>query len=197
MESLTHIIQKGEPMKRMYANWIAAIVVTLGVAGCGGSGSAGSGTLNVGLTDAPGDFDAVYVTIDRIAVHRADESNESNASWITVADVNGTFDLLKLQHGTTEDLGVSTIPAAKYTQMRLYLSDESNDSSMYPYGNFVVINGMAYELTVPSMVIKENNNFVMAGDGNMTMTIDFDANSSVHQADGKWVLKPVLHVKTK
>ncbi len=197
MNDMSHFTYKGALMRRIYAQCVAVAVLALGIAGCGGSGSAGTGTLNVGLTDAPGDFDAVYVTIDRVAVHRADESNESNASWITVADVNGTYDLLKLQNGTTEALGIKTIPAAKYTQMRLILSAESNDSTMYPYGNFVVINGMAYELTVPSMVIKENNNFVMANDGNMTMTIDFDANRSVHAADDKWMLKPVLHVKTK
>jgi len=185
-------------MKSKYTGFVAAALLAIGMAGCGGSSGA-SGVLGVSLTDAPAAFDAVYVTIDRVAVHRADDtndSNDSNASWITVAEPHGTYDLLTLQNGTAEELGVATIPAAKYTQMRLYLSAESNDTALYPYGNYVEINGTDYELTVPSMVIKENHNFVMAADGNVTMTIDFDANASVHPADGKWMLKPVLHVKT-
>ena len=183
-------------MKNMFGSVAAAVLLAIGVAGCGGGSSGASGILGVSLTDAPAAYDAVYVTVERVTVHRADDSNESNASWITVAEPHGTYNLLTLQNGTTEDLGVATIPAAKYTQMRLYLSADSNDSTLYPYGNYVVIGGVPYELTVPSMVIKENHNFVMAPDGNMTMTIDFDANASVHDASGKWMLKPVLHIKT-
>jgi hypothetical protein len=187
-------------MKNRYIGIIAAAALVLGAAGCGSSSSStGSGTLDVTLTDAPATFDAVYVTIDRVTVHQGDDfndSNDSNGSWITVAEPHGTYDLLTLQNGTTEDLGVTTIPAAKYTQMRLYLSSESNDSTLYPYGNYVVIAGIPYELKVPSMTIKENHNFVMASDGNMTMTIDFDANASVHAAGSQWILNPVLHVDT-
>jgi hypothetical protein len=184
-------------MKRMYASGLAALLLGLGIAGCGG-GSSDTGILGVNLTDAPVDFDAVYVTIDHVDVHRADENNESNSSWITVADVNGTYDLLKLRDGNLTQIGIATIPAAKYTQMRLYLAAESNDTALHAYGNYVVIDGNASELDVPSMVIKENHNFIMAADGNMTMTIDFDANRSVHsRGNGGWTLKPVLHVKTK
>lgn len=187
-------------MKNSYLTAAAAALLAMGIAGCGsGSSSGATGTLDVALTDAPAAFDAVYVTVERVAVHRADDgndSNESNASWITVAEPHGTYDLLTLQNGTTEALGVATIPAADYTQMRLYLSSESNDTALYPYGNYVVIDGVPYELTVPSMVIKETHNFVMAADGNMTMTIDFDANASIHSASDKWILNPVLHVDT-
>jgi hypothetical protein len=184
-------------MKRLYASGLAALLLSLGIAGCGG-GSSDSGILGVKLTDAPADFEAVYVTVDHVDVHRADESNESNSSWITVADVNGTYDLLTLQDGNLTQIGVATIPAAKYTQMRLYLAAESNDTALHPYGNYVVIDGNATELDVPSMFVRENHNFVMAPDGNMTMTIDFDADRSIHSTgNGGWTLKPVLHVDTK
>ncbi|MHC3994618.1 DUF4382 domain-containing protein [Thiomicrolovo sp. ZZH C-3] len=184
-------------MKRFYASIAAAALLTAGIAGCGGS-SSDSGVLNVGLTDAPAEFEAVYVTIDKVMVHRADESNESNSSWLTVADVNGTYDLLKLRDGNVSMLGVANIPAATYTQMRLVLQYDSNDSTVHPYGNYVVIGGTPSELTIPSMEVKESHNFVMAPDGNMTMTVDFDANKSIHSTgSGKWMLKPVLHVDTK
>ena len=190
-------------MKHLYASGVAALLLGLAFAGCGG-GSSDTGILDVKLTDAPVDFDAVFVTIDHVDVHRADqfsESNESNTSeagWITVADVNGTYDLLTLQDGNLTQIGIATIPAAKYTQMRLYLAAESNDTALHPYGNYVVIDGNATELTVPSMFVRENHNFIMAADGNMTMTIDFDANRSVHSTgNGGWTLKPVLHVETK
>ena len=187
-------------MKSTYFGLVGGALLAIMAAGCGGSSSAATGTLGVNLTDAPAEFDAVFVTVDRVAVHRADDTNDSNESqsgWITVAQPHGTYDLLTLRDGNLSELGITTIPATKYTQMRLYLSSESNDSVLYPYGNYVVIGGVPYEMTVPSMVIKENNNFVMAPDGNMTMTIDFDANASVHATGGgDWMLKPVLHVKT-
>ncbi|MBD3801336.1 MAG: hypothetical protein IE886_07855 [Campylobacterales bacterium] len=39
------------------------------------------------------------MTIDKVMVHRSDESDESNSIWLIVADVNGTYDLLKLRDG--------------------------------------------------------------------------------------------------
>jgi len=179
-------------MKKAYLSTLAAAVLFAGLAGCGGS-SSDSGVLSVELTDAPAEFQAVYVTVAQVAVHRA---GDANASWITIADVNGTFDLLQLQNGTTELLGVASIPVADYTQMRLILADESNDTALHPYGNYVVVDGNASELTVPSMELKESHNFTMAADGNVTMTIDFDANRSIHAAGSKWILNPVLHVTT-
>lgn len=177
---------------------LLAALLSIGITGCG-SGSSGSneGVLEVQLTDAPGDFEAVYVTIDSVAVHSASDLHDSNGSWITVAQPHGTYDLLTLQDGNTELLGIEKIPAEKYTQMRLILSEESNDSQRHPFGNYVEINGTAHALTVPSMTLKENHNFSMAADGNMTMTIDLDAAASIHEAGDKWILTPVLHVKTQ
>jgi len=183
-------------MKHLYTSGMAALLLAAGIAGCGGS-SSDTGVLNVNLKDAPANLQAVYVTITRIDVHRADENNESNSGWITVADLNGTYDLLKLRDGNVTQIGVATIPAMKYQQMRLILSKDSNDTLAHPYGNYVVVDGNISELDVPSMEIKESHNFVMARDGNMTMTIDFDANRSVlSTGNGGWKLKPVLHVGT-
>jgi len=184
----------------------AAITLAMLLTGCESSngGSAKSGILEVQLTDAPGDFESVFVTIDRVAVHRAsdmndsNESNESNstAGWFTVAEPRGTYDLLTLQNGETTQLGIGDLAAAKYTQMRLYLGDESNDSKLHPFANYVVVDGNASALTVPSMTIKENHNFTMDEGGVITMTVDFDAEQSIHSAGKKWILNPVLHVTT-
>ncbi len=187
-------------MRTFYKNLGAALFLAAGIVGCGESSNSSphSGALTVELTDAPGAYEAVYVTIDHVDVHRSGDTGDANGSWITVADVNGTYDLLKLQDGNLTELGAAMIPAADYQQMRLVLAVESNDTALYPYGNYVVVNGIPSELTVPSMEIKENHNFVMAPDGNMTMTIDFDANNSIHSTgNGSYMLQPVLHVDTK
>ena len=201
----------------------------LGLSGCGDSASSdttsssNSGSLSVLLTDAPGDYSAVYVTIDEIRVHKAGEDsssdinstddnetyesstdiNNSDSSWLSVAEPHKTYNLLALQNGLTEELGEANISTGKYTQMRLVLGDQEDNGTNilgnpHPYAHYVVFtNGSdVSKLKVPSNVIKQNHNFVVLPDSKLTLTIDFDANKSITEAggSGQYILKPVLGV---
>ena len=213
-----------------YKRGFSAIVVAvfLGLSGCGESDSpsvsnaSSSGSLSILLTDAPGDYSAVYVTIDEIRVHKAGDDdissdtnstddnetyenstdiNSSDTSWIVVAQPYKTYNLLELQNGLTEELGEANISTGKYTQMRLVLGDKEDNGTNslgnpHPYANYVIFtNGSdVSQLKVPSNVIKQNHNFVVIPDSKLTLTIDFDANKSIIEAggSGKYILKPVL-----
>lgn len=185
----------------------------------------GEGQLKVLLTDAPGDFEAVYVTIDAIQVHKKGECEDSNESeaytdnnesnetdecdgdskWITVAQAQKTIDLLTLQNGQTMDLGDANISVGQYTELRMVLGSEEDNGTnslgdAHPYANYILYTAEskteALELKVPSERIYVKHDFEVADDGVYELTIDFDANQSIHQAgqSGKWILNPVLKV---
>jgi len=110
--------------------------------GGGGSstgGSGGTGTLALSLTDAPADFEAVYVTIERVEVHLGgNEASPKNWQEITPSGetefVKKTFDLLRLRDGVMQELGTTELPAGQYTQMRLFIGDVA-DCPEHPYAN--------------------------------------------------------------
>ena len=221
-------------MKTLF-NLALSLLSILLLNGCGSSNDEATatpskvGSLSVFLTDAPGDYQAVYVTIDKVLVHKAGddevilESDETNttsdnddvnttedtvkSSWIVVAEPNKTYDLLTLQNDITEQLGDTNLSVGKYTQMRLVLgSIDDNGTSIaqgyetHPYANYLVlIGGDVSELDVPSNTLKLNHNFEITADNSMKMIIDFDANKSIKEAgnSGKWVLTPVISVKTQ
>ena len=120
---------------------IATLVVAAGAMACGGSGDtpagpsqtassgdsggsgggsgstpAGSGRLTVRMKDSPfSDAKAVLVTFKEVSVHR------SGAGWEPVAFTSGTLRTcnLKQLQNATDVLGVGTLPAGHYTQIRL------------------------------------------------------------------------------
>ena len=85
--------------------------------GSGGGTSSGTGQLTVGITDSPfSDALAVLITFSEVSVHR------SGGGWESIAFAGGalsrTCDLKELQ-GPADILGVSSLPAGHYTQIRL------------------------------------------------------------------------------
>ena len=172
--------------------------------GCGGSGdtanpSSQTGTISLNLTDAPGDYKAVYVTIKEVHVHVQD----NNESWKLISSPNKTFDLLTLRNGVRTSLGLNDLPVGTYTQIRLLLSSVSDGEdnlldTPHPYGNYVLFNdNTTQELKVPSGLkngIKLVGNFTITANTTTVITLDFDADKSVVKAgnSGQWLLKPVI-----
>ena len=171
------------------------------------SSTIGQGKLSVYLTDLPGDYEAVYVTIAEVRVHRegteGDDSDEGE--WLTIATPGVTYNLLDLQHDVTAFMGDEIIPDGDYTQLRLILSSVS-DGERNMFGeeheaaNYIVLkeedNLIPFALKVPSNTIKYNHNFSIPNGGEVDMLIDFDADKSIHPAGDKWILNPVLKVTT-
>ena len=119
-----------------------------------------SGSLSVMVTDAPGDFDNVYITVKDIWLHTSDSAGPLEAGWIKkplAAPV--TVDLLTLTNGAMQSLwsGV-TLPAGDYQQIRLVLAD--SDDTLTPsataaglgYNNEVRDIGVGYPLHIPDAV---------------------------------------------
>jgi hypothetical protein len=182
-------------------------------AGCGGSGgggssvgSGGTGTLSLSLTDATTlDYQAVYVTIDRVDVHLGGNENSPN-NWETVARPEKTYNLLELVNGVREQLGLADLQAGDYTQMRLIIGNTPDDglnifSQAHPFANYVILadTDEIHELKVPSgpqTGIKLVHGFTIEEDQTTELILDFDACRSVVKAgaSGLWLLKPTIKV---
>lgn len=200
-------------MLRMTRSWIviAVLSVAAGAIGCGGSGespaaptqntssgnsdggaqaggtAAGTGKLTIGIKDSPfSDAKAVLVTFKEVSVHRA------GAGWETVAFTGGaaerTCDLKQLQ-AATDVLGVATLPAGHYTEIRLTVERAAlyfeNAAATGPcVGSITAPAGASAPLKIPSGTVKLNRQFTVAAGGATTMLLDFDGDRSIKRTGG-------------
>jgi hypothetical protein len=173
----------------------------------GGSTSSSTGTLAIHLTDSPfSDAKALLVTFDDVSVHRADPGE-----WRTLPFAAGssrTCDLKKL-NGATDVLGVGSLPAGKYTQVRLNVSSVAIYFDAPSVGpacapQIAPPAGLNVAVDVPSGEVKLNHEFTVTGSAT-TMLLDFDGDQSIHQAgsgngngngnkNGKFMMSPVIRV---
>jgi hypothetical protein len=182
------------------------LFVCLGLTACGGNSSSGGGqgTLATSLTDSSTDeYQAVYVTISRVDVHH---EGDGVGVWETVATPDRTYDLLVLVNGVRETLGVETLAAGHYTQMRLIIGRTPDDGrnlfgQTHPYANYIVDRDDAeiHELKIPSGTnsgLKIVNGFDINANQTTELILDFDAMRSVVMAgaSGQYLLKPTVKV---
>lgn len=178
---------------------IALVAVTLTFIGCDVANNAddnsGTGRMTVQLTDAPANYDAVYIDIQSVRVHfdgnlEADETDANEEAeddgWVTINDDPVRVNLLELRNGNTIQLGDEELETGEYHQIRFILGDD----------NEVVINGESHALTTPSAQqsgLKLNLDAEVEDGEVYNLLVDFDAGRSiVETGSGKYILKPVL-----
>ncbi len=141
----------------------------------------GTAKVTMRLTDAPGDYDAVYIDIQRVEV-----TIEGSAAVELTPVRPGVYNLLDFRNGLDTLLVTADLPAGKVGQIRLILG--SNNS--------VVVNGQTHALNTPSAQqsgLKLNLQEELVAGGAYEFWIDFDAgNSIVETGNGKYNLKPVV-----
>jgi hypothetical protein len=143
------------------------------------------GQVRLRITDAPADVQAVTLVVNEVAIHRADVDS---SAWEVLDHDSTTVDLLTLRNGVFQTLGLATVPAGHYTQVRLKLSP----------GSSVMVGGVTYPLTVPSGLqsgYKLVGEFDVPAGGLIDLALDFDAARSVFETGaGQWMLKPTARV---
>ncbi len=145
------------------------------------------GTLQVLLTDAPADYEAVIIDIREVRVHRSSDAEDDDGGWEVINDQPIKVDLLELTNGNKEILGEAELEPGTYNQIRLILGDE----------NELVINGSTQQLKTPSAQqsgLKLKINAEIESNRTYTLLLDFDASRSIVRAgnSGKYLLKPVI-----
>lgn len=171
------------------------------------SSSSGTGTLSVDLTDDPGPYSHVYVTVQELSAHRSDgggggqgatpdnasagnpsSGGPADSAWVTIPVPSTSIDLLTLQNGLTLPLGSESVPAGTYDMLRLVVGGAS-----------VVVGAQTYTLTVPSgseRGVQVSTTFTVQAGGETKLLLDFSANDSiVEDSSGGYILNPVLSVK--
>lgn len=176
--------------------WVLALGAVLAVflTSCDVNDGIQTGQLRVTMTDAPADYDAVYVDVQRVLVHKnasvepdtSGEGSTGDAGWITLSDDPTRVDLLTLRNGNEITLGETELETGTYSQLRLILGS----------GNEVVVNGQSHSLQTPSAQqtgIKLNINADIEDGETYSLLVDFDAGRSVVETgSGNYLLKPVL-----
>ena len=125
---------------KLILNGLLAFILCLSFVSCNEKKTdavTGTGTLRIVATDAPFDFDVVAsakLTVTEILVRP--ESGEK----ITVMDTPVTMDLLQLRNGLVETLADVEVPAGKYNEILLKISNASVELK----------DGRHFNLTVPS-----------------------------------------------
>jgi len=193
------------PKRRLSYLASAAVVGCIaGAIGCGGSPSSpsGSGSLRVMLKDSPfHDASAVLVTFDGVSVHQDTDAEFTPLKFSPDAP-SRTCDLLRLQKDNAQDvLGIGTLDAGHYTQVRLNVSDAklyiggapSTGDACGP--GLIPPAGTPIPLTIPSGEVKLNREFDVPEGGTTLMSLDFDGDHSIIQTgNGSYMMKPVIAV---
>jgi hypothetical protein len=193
-----------------FLRWVLCIaLVSLGfVAACSDSGDDGAapGTVSASLTDGPAcGFDAVNVTVSKLRIHQSDSASDNAAGWTEITlNPPRKINLLDLNDPTQpnlalEHLGESPLPSGHYTQLRLVLVPNKNNSNP-PFENSIVLSGTTTEvpLDTPSGIrtgIKLVHQFDVPPGQRVDLLLDFDAcKSIVLRGNGTYALKPVIKV---
>jgi hypothetical protein len=153
------------------------------------------------LKDSPySDAKSLLVTFSDVSVHKSDDGAET---WTKLAFAGGatarTCDLKKLV--TAQDvLGVGTLAAGHYTQLRLTVASAVLYFDNAATGDACAATiaapaGASASVDVPSGVVKLNREFDVATAGATTILVDFDGDRSVNQTgNGRYMMSPVIAV---
>ena len=169
------------------------------------------GVTNVSLTDAPGDYDNVWVTVGAVWFHTSNTAGPDDSGWVKFPLTTPvTVDLLTLQNGNLSQMFDNMQPPnGTYRQIRVFLVGPDapltasaaaakliyNNQVNYQDANDTEQNS-PLELVNPSKGIALYGTFTVANGSTLDLALDFNVNRDVlpffvgNQQD--YVLKPRL-----
>lgn len=145
----------------------------------------GNAKLALRLTDAPGDYEAVFIDVEAVEI-----KYNGNQDDLILAIESGIYDLLELTAGVNVLLYDDEVPAGRISQIRLILGDD----------NTIVVDGQTLPLATPSAQqsgLKINVKQDLEPGILYEFILDFDVDKSiVAQGNGGYSLKPVIRAIT-
>jgi hypothetical protein len=182
---------------------VLSILAAAVVAACGGDSvvsPSGSGRLSLMIKDSPySDAKALLVTFSEVTAHRDGEGGFSKLPFGDATATSRTCDLKKLVD-RQDVLGVGTLPAGHYTQVRLVVSSATlyfdNPSDGPPCAATIQAPaGRSAAVEISSGEVKLNRQFDVGESGATSMLIDFDGDRSVTETgNGRFRMTPVIGI---
>lgn len=205
--------------KRKWAAVLLVLPIILLLPACGssGSGEISGGTLQLSLTDAPGNYlsllvkiTGIYAIVGDSGSTRLDFANFSSSAVVEETADSVTVDLIQLSNQEPIVFALADLPVGDVNQIRLVVSE----ASLTAYEDVVQLDGngdgqiqhveATYPVKVPSgpqTGIKLNPRDIEINAGSLTtVTLDFDADKSIVQLgddgsrDYDFILKPVIFI---
>lgn len=180
-------------MKRLMKNAVVIFGMALVMGGCtplDEEGVNGNSQIQIRLTDAPGNYDAVFIEVEDVLVHRSGDDSVGDEGWESADGVRkGIYNLLDLVNGHDTLLVDGNITSGHLGHIRLVLGDE----------NWLEKDGNRHELKTPS---GQQSGLKLKVDAELSegivysVLLDFDVARSVVRAgnSGQYILKPVIRV---
>ena len=163
-----------------------ACLAVLSLASCtkNGAGHESKARMQVYLTDAPGDYEAVYIDVQDVKVNA---TTDTASGWVSLGHIQpGTYDLLTLVNDRDTLLADADIPTGRIEQIRLVLGPE----------NYVKVDGHMIKLDAPSAQqsgLKLNIHQSVNEGILYKLVLDFDVAKSIHKTgSSKYMLKPTI-----
>src|SRR5690554_5908812 len=149
------------------------------------SNTEGNAKLALRLTDAPGDYEAVFIDVEEVVL-KYNGGQEDRVLGIE----GGIYDLLELTAGVNVLLFNDEVPSGDISQIRLILGEE----------NSIVVDGEVLPLDTPSAQqsgLKIQVHQTLEAGVLYEFILDFDVDKSiVAQGNGGYSLKPVIRATT-
>jgi hypothetical protein len=183
---------------------LALLVAAVTCASCGDSvtspSETGTGTLNLFLTDSPySDATAFLVTFSEVTAHRAGEAGSARIPFGDATSTMRTCDLKRLENAQ-DLLGVGSLPAGHYTQLRVVIAGAAlyfDNPSTGPACDRIIQApaGRRSLVEVPSGEVRINQEFDIVAGANAVIVLDLDGERSViDMGNGRYQMTPVIGV---
>jgi hypothetical protein len=192
------------------ASLLVAFMLIFSACTKNGIDASAGGKVAIYLTDGPGEFDSVFIDIQKVEVKidtstgyrdnddrcKDDDDRDDHqkrkddyGEWVNINFTPAIIDVLGLRNGVETKLGEANIAAGTVRKIRITLGTQ----------NRVVKAGVSSTLELRN----ETNNFLyvklydkhrqrMADSASVSVWVDFDVANSIYEKNGKFYLKPVL-----
>lgn len=179
--------------KIQFVNFLSILFISIGMTACGGgnTNTQGTGSVEIGITDAPVDSaEAVVIHFTEAALHGPDGTTSVKVIDPVTKQPGRSIDLLQLQGGMWTGLFTDEVTAGHYSWIRLTL-----DMSQ----SYIQINGQQYALRCTSCEnngYRLNRSFNVVADGTMALMLDFDLRKSITDPSSglDYILRPTVRV---
>jgi len=191
------------------------MALVLFLTACNKSGmNAGSGNVAIFLTDGPGEYDSVFIDIQKVEVkidndslHKRDDhhgdddhdgddhlkSRDEYGEWIDINYAPAVIDVLSLRNGVETKLGEANIKTGTVRKIRITLGTKNRVVKAGVSNTLELVNPTNNYLYVKLWEKHRQRDRGNATDSsNVKVWVDFDIANSIVEANGKFYLKPVL-----